>query len=316
MEFFDTSIKNESSKSHSLWAEKYRPDCMDDYICDDNLKNIINDFIKRKDIPQLLFYGDAGSGKTTLAKIITSNIPCDVMYVNASDHTGVDFIRDRVKPFAASTGFYDLKVVILDEMDFISPSSQAALRNLMETYSENTRFILTCNFIEKIISPLISRCQQLRIHPPNKRDVAMYVQNILVSEKITHQLDDIKFVVNSYYPDIRKIVNYSQQISTSGKIKHIKNQSACFDLKNNVLDLLSKSKVNSNCFNEIREVINDSGIKQFEELYHELYDKVHIYSKDNTVEAILIIAEYSYQNALVVDKEITFMACIASILKI
>jgi DNA polymerase III delta prime subunit len=316
MNFFDTSTKNESSKSHSLWAEKYRPNSMDEYICDDNLRNIINNFIERKDIPQLLFYGDAGSGKTTLAKIITNNIPCDVMYVNASDHTGVDFIRDRVKPFAASTGFQDLKIVILDEMDFISPSSQAALRNLMETYSENTRFILTCNFIEKVISPLISRCQQLRIHPPNKKDVAMYVQNVLVSENIRHQLDDIKYIVNSYYPDIRKIVNYSQQISTSGKIKHIKNQSASFDLKNKVLDLLSKSESNSNCFNEIREIINDSGIKQFEELYHELYEKVHIYAKNNTIEAILIVAEYSYQNSLVVDKEITFMACIARILKI
>ena len=240
MNFFDTSTKNESSKSHSLWAEKYRPNSMDEYICDDNLRNIINNFIERKDIPQLLFYGDAGSGKTTLAKIITNNIPCDVMYVNASDHTGVDFIRDRVKPFAASTGFQDLKIVILDEMDFISPSSQAALRNLMETYSENTRFILTCNFIEKVISPLISRCQQLRIHPPNKKDVAMYVQNVLVSENIRHQLDDIKYIVNSYYPDIRKIVNYSQQISTSGKIKHIKNQSASFDLKNKVLDLVTE----------------------------------------------------------------------------
>jgi len=316
MSFFEVEEKPVTKTNHSLWAEKYRPSTMDTYICDSSLKDIVREYIDRKDIPQLLFYGPAGSGKTTLAKIISSNIPCDVMYVNASDHTGVDFIRDKVKPFAASTGFHDLKIVILDESDYLSPNSQASLRNLMETYSQNTRFILTCNFVEKIIKPLISRCQVYQIEPPNKKDVAVWLTHVLTEETIEYDLTDIKTIVDDFYPDVRKIINYSQQVSSSGKIKHIKNHGASFDLKQKLIELIKTSKGNKNVFNEIRQLVNDSGTKHFDDLYHELYEKVDIYSNNKSLEIIINLAEYSYQNVMVVDKEITFMACISKILKI
>lgn len=304
-----------NTEQHSLWAEKYRPDTVENYICSDQLRSILKDFLSKKDIPHLLFHGNAGTGKTTLAKILTKNIPCDVMYVNASDNTGVDFVRDKIRPFASSMGFYDLKIVILDESDYMSAASQASLRNLMETYSKTTRFILTCNYVEKIIAPLISRCQVFQIEPPAKKDVAIYAKNILDKETVKYELSDLKTVVDSFYPDIRKIVNFLQQSSTNGTLKLVKTQSASFDLKNKLIELLKTSKTNGKVFNEIRQLIADAGTKSFDELYSELYNKCGEFAPDKEIAVIIEVAEYMYQSNMVVDKEITFMACIAKIIK-
>jgi replication factor C small subunit len=311
IEFESKSVE----KAQSLWCEKYRPDAVENYICSDQLRGVLIDFLTKKDIPHLLFYGSAGTGKTTLAKILTKNIPCDVMYVNASDNTGVDFVRDKIRPFAAAMGFNDLKVVILDESDYMSSASQASLRNLMETYSKTTRFILTCNYVEKIISPLISRCQVFQIEPPAKKDVALYTKNILDTETIKYELTDLKTVVDSFYPDIRKIVNFIQQSSTNGTLKLVKNQSVNFDLKTKLINLLNNSKTNGKVFNDIRQLIADSGTKSFDELYSELYDKCGEFAPGKEISVIIEVAEYMYQSNMVVDKEITFMACIAKLIK-
>ena len=314
MSFFEEE-KSVNTEQHSLWAEKYRPDVVDNYICSEQLRGILKDFISRKDIPHLLFHGNAGTGKTTLAKILTKNIPCDVMYVNASDNTGVDFVRDKIRPFASAMGFNDLKIVILDESDYMSAASQASLRNLMETYSKTTRFILTCNYVEKIISPLISRCQVFNIEPPAKKDVAIYVKNILDKESVKYELSDLKTVLDNFYPDIRKIVNFLQQSSTSGTLNLIKVQGASFDLKNKFIDLLKGCKTNGKAFNEIRQLIADSGTKSFDELYSELYEKCGEFASGKEISVIIEVAEYMYQSNMVVDKEITFMACIAKLIK-
>ena len=314
MSFFTEEQVQKSD--HSLWVEKYRPDVIDSYICDDQLKNVVNDFISRKDIPHLLFHGKAGTGKTTLAKILTKNIPCDVMYVNASDNTGVDFVRDKIKPFASSMGFHDLKVVILDEADYMSTNSQASLRNLMETYSKNTRFILTCNYVEKIIAPLMSRSQVFKLEPPLMKDVAVYVKNILDKENIKYSMPDIASVTKDFYPDVRKIVNFLQQSSTSGTLKLVANQSKNVDLKNKIIVALKNCKNNPKAFNEIRKLVNDSGIKMFEELYTELYDRAEEFAPSKEINVIIEVSDSIYQSAMVVDKEITFMACIAKLIKV
>jgi replication factor C small subunit len=316
MDFFEDEARSEASSDHSLWPERYRPKDMSTYICDDVVANEVAGFIERGDIPHLLFHGHAGSGKTTLAKILASEIPCDLLYVNASDNTGIDFIRDDVKPFAASSGYHALKIVILDEADHLSHSSQAALRNLTETYSKSTRFILTCNFVERLIVPLISRLQVFELEPPSKIDAAMYLKGILDTEGITHTMSDIKSIINDFYPDIRKIVNYSQQVSTTGSIIHIKNQSAAFAVKQSLIKLIVEASKNATVFNDIRQLIADSGTKHFEELYHELYSRLGEYSNNNDLEVIITLAEYSFQNAMVVDKEITFMACVSKLISI
>ena len=313
MSFFVEEVVEKSN--HSLWAEKYRPDVIENYICNDQLRDIVKDFISRKDIPHLLFHGSAGTGKTTLAKILTKNIPCDVLYINASDETGVDTVRTKIKGFASTTGFNPLKVVILDEADFQSTESQAALRNLMETFSLTTRFILTCNYQEKIIPALISRCQTYQINPLSKKDVAVHLKNILDKEKVEHTNEDLGYIVNTYYPDIRKILNFSQQSILDGKIKISTYNAVGTDTQNKIINLLTTSTNTLTTFNEIRQLVADGDVKVFDEYYSLLYNKVAEYSRGKDVIVIMSIAEYLHQSSLVVDKEITFMACIASILK-
>lgn len=314
MSFFTDETRS-NDQSHFLWAEKYRPNTLDTYICDDNLRNIISDFINRKDIPHILLHGGAGAGKTSLAKIIVKNIPSDCLYVNASDENGIDFVRTKIKGFASSSGFMPLKIVILDESDGLTVEGQSALRNLMETYSQNTRFILTCNYVEKIIKPLISRCQVFNIEPPTQRDVALHIKGILDKEDVKYQISDLKVVLNDFYPDIRKIINYLQQNSTTGVLKIIKSQNASFDLKNKIIEILKNSKTNSNSFNDIRQLVNDAGTKAYDELYSELYSRTKEYAPDKELSVIIDLAEHTFQSSMVVDKEITFMSCIAKIIK-
>jgi replication factor C small subunit len=260
-----------------------------------------------------LFYGTAGTGKTTLAKAITKNIDCDVMYINASDENSVENVRTKIKSFASSVGFRKIKVIILDESDFLSPEAQAALRNMMETYSLTTRFILTCNYVEKIIPPIVSRCQTYKIEPLSKKEVAVHLKTILDKESVQYTPEDLGYIVNTYYPDIRKVLNYSQQSVINNKIKISELNSTNVDVKNKIVELLKIR--GSTAFNDIRQLVADSDIKHYEEIYEVLFDKVDEYSNGKQTLVILTLAEYIYQSAMVVNREITFMACIAKLLK-
>ena len=243
--------EQKTNDTHTLLVEKYRPTKLENYIGNEQLKETVKSYINKKDIPHLLLYGSAGTGKTTLAKLITKNIPCDVLYINASDETGVDTVRTKIKGFASTTGFNPLKVVILDEADFQSTESQAALRNLMETFSLTTRFILTCNYQEKIIPALISRCQTYQINPISKKEVAVHLKNILDKEKVEHTNEDLGYIVNTYYPDIRKILNFSQQSILDGKIKISTYNAVGTDTQNKIIDLLTTSTNTLTTFNDV-----------------------------------------------------------------
>ena len=168
--------------SHSLWVEKYRPKDLSTYVGNEHLKEKVKVYLESEDVPHLLLFGKAGTGKTTLAKIVVNNIDCDYMYINASDENKVDDVRNKIKTFASSVGFKSLKVIILDECDYLTPNAQAALRNLMETFSKHCRFILTCNYVERIIDPIQSRCQSYKVVPPSKKDVAQHLVDILDKE--------------------------------------------------------------------------------------------------------------------------------------
>jgi len=313
MSFIAFEEVKQTETQHYLWVEKYRPNTLENYIGNQQLKDTVKGYIEKHDIPHLLFYGTAGTGKTTLAKVITKNIDCDVMYINASDENSVDNVRTKIKGFASSVGFKKIKVIILDESDFLSPEAQAALRNMMETYSLTTRFILTCNYVEKIIPALVSRCQTYKIEPLSKKEVAVHLKMILDKECVQYTPEDLGYIVNTYYPDIRKILNYSQQSVIDGKVKISELNSTSVDVKNKIIELI-KTKTPS-AFNDIRQLIANSDIKHFEEIYDTLYDKVDEYSNGKQTLAVLVIAEYMYQSAMVVNKEITFMACIGKLLK-
>ena len=299
---------------HSLWVEKYRPSTMDTYIGNELLKSKVSIYIESGDLPHLLLYGRAGTGKTTLAKLLVKNIECDYLYINASDVRKVEDLIPKVRNFASTVGFKDMKIVILDEVDYISSHSQAALRNLMEIFSRHCRFILTCNYVERLIDPIQSRCQSFQIIPPSRSEVAQRMVKILEEEDVVYELDDLKILVNSGYPDIRRVINSAQRQSIDGKLIVDKQSIVENDYKLKVLEFLKQDK--KSAFNGIRKVLADSKVTDYAELFRLLYDEINGYGKGHVAECILIIAKYELSDAQVVDKEINAMAMIIEILQI
>ena len=295
-----------------LWVEKYRPQVLEDYVGNEVIKNKIADYIKESSIQNLLFYGVAGTGKTTLAKLITKNIDCDLLYLNASDERGIDTIREKIQPFASSMGFNDIKIVILDEADYLTPQAQATLRHTIEACSATTRFILTCNYLERIISPLQSRCQTFEITPPSKGDVWNKCENILHNENVEFETTKIKAAIDTHYPDIRKIINTLQGSVVNGVCKIDDNSLKNSQLGGLIVDaLIRKAKLS-----EIRQILADSGSREFDDLFKYIYDKSSTLFGDREGEAILIIAKYQYEYTFVLEKEICIAAMLNKLLDI
>ena len=261
---------------HTIWTEKYRPTELSDYIGNDSIKSKVKVYLESGEIPHLLLYGKAGTGKTTLAKLIIKNIECDHIYINASDENNVDTVRTKVRDFSSSVGFTPLKVVILDEADYMTPNAQAALRNLMETFSKHTRFILTCNYVEKIIDPIQSRCQVFGVTPPSRKDVAERLLFITKTETIVEDKEAIVTIVNSTYPDIRRSINALQRQIVDDKIIIDEASLLEADYMTKVLDELTSGK----SFTKIRQIIADSKVKNFEDLYRYLFDNIDQYAND------------------------------------
>ena len=300
-------------KEHTLWVEKYRSQNLDNYVGNENIKTTIGKYLQQNDIQNFLFYGPAGTGKTTLAKLIVNNLDCDYMYINASDERGIDTIRDKVTGFASAASFKSLKVVILDEADFITIQGQAALRNVIETYSRTTRFILTCNFVERIIDPLQSRCQVLKIVPPSKQDIAKHVAKVLEQEEVSYTMDDIKTLVTQFYPDVRKMLNTAQLSNQDGELHIDKSVIVSSNYMTQVVKELSKSKPS---FNEIRQIIANANVQDFEELYRFLYDNSTQFTPGNEGMVAIYVNEYSYQSNFRIDKEINCMALISRLIEL
>ena len=299
--------------SNTLWVEKYRPSNVDTYIGNEHLLEKVSIYLESGDLPHLLLYGKAGTGKTTLAKILVKNIECDYLYINASDENNVDTVRTKVKNFASTVGFKDMKVIILDECDYITPNAQAALRNLMETFSKHCRFILTCNFVERIIDPIQSRCQSFQIIPPSKTEVAKHLHKILIQENVMDSPEDIKVLVETGYPDIRRVINSAQRNVVKGRLKLDTSSIIQNDYKLKLLKIL-ETQNKKNAFNEIRQLLADNKITDYADLFRLLYDEVDSYGKGHLAECILIIARYELSDSQVVDKEINVMAMLIELL--
>ena len=302
-----------SDIKNSLWVEKYRPSSLDSYIGNEHLRSKVKVYIESGDLPHLLLYGRAGTGKTTLAKLLVNNIECDYLYINASDENSVDVVREKVKNFASTLGFKEMKVIILDECDYITPNAQAALRNLMETFSKNCRFILTCNYVERIIDPIQSRCQSFQIVPPDRKQVAVHLSNILTQEGVETNVDDIVTIVNGGFPDLRRVINAAQRQVVNGELVIDEGMSIQNDYKNQVLDIL-KTQDKKNSFKNIRQLLADSKVTDFSDLFRLLFDTVDDWGRGHIAECILILAQYQQSDAVVVDKEINIMAMFVEII--
>jgi len=303
-----------NKREHTLLVEKYRPSTLDTYVGNENIKSVIQQYLNQNDIQNFLFYGPAGTGKTTLAKLIINSLNCDFLYINASDERGIDTIRDKVSGFASTASFKPLKVVILDEADFLTIQAQASLRNIIETFSRTTRFILTCNFVERIIDPLQSRCQVLKIVPPTKSEVARHVAWILDSEGITYDLKDIAAIVNKFYPDLRKTLNVCQSSTVGGVLKPDSSVLVSTSYHNQVLNLLKKPTPTT--FTSVRQIIADSGVNDYDDLFRFLFETVSEYAIGREGEVIIILSEMQYQAGFRVDKEINIMSCLSQILSV
>ena len=286
---------------HTLFVEKYRPDTIDGYIGNEHFIADLQKWITEGNLPNLLLHGSPGTGKTTAAKLIVKNIQCDFIYINCSDENGIDTIRETVKQFASAATFQPIKVVILDEADFLTINAQAALRNIIESFSGNTRFIFTCNFVERIIEPLQSRLTLYELSSPPIKQVARHLASILDKESIVFDNKDLSIIVKKTYPDIRRALNTIQ-----GSIR--KDTLVVESLgEANYPQQISNTLDKKEAFATIRQIVADNNIKDFNNLYRMLFDK------HDDPEFIITIAEYQFQSVTAPDKEINFMGCIAKL---
>jgi replication factor C small subunit len=302
-------------KEHYIMNEKYRPSTLDGYVCEDSFKQKIEGWIEEQNIPHLFLYGRPGSGKSTLAKILVKNIDCDYLYINATDKRGMDDIRNEILPFVSVMSFKPCpKVVILDEATHMLQSSQVLLLNMIETYSLNTRFILTGNYAERLIEPLRSRLEDYNLKPPSKKAVCKHLVNILKNEGVEYEINDLVPIINAYYPDIRRTINNIQKCIIDDKFVLPTTLTNNGDVEDTIiLELQNKSKKS---FTTIRQLVADGDITDFEGLYKKLYDESNKFADGREGMVTIIVSDSMFQSTTLIDKEICFMSCIQKIIEI
>jgi replication factor C small subunit len=302
-----------------LWTEKYRPQTIDGYVfTDPNQREQIEHFIKEKSVPHLMLSGPAGTGKTTLAKILVNSLdidPYDFLQVNASRDNGVDFLKNKIEGFVSTMPFGHLKIVLLDEADYLSHNAQAILRGLMETYQSQARFILTCNLAHKIINPLKSRCQQFIIDKTDQTEFTTRVATILLEESVEFEIEVLDSYVKATYPDLRKCLNLLQSNSVSGKLLiATSGNSSTLDYKLTVVDLIKQGNIREARALLCRETTTDEMI----ELYRWMYDNISLWSDtaEGQDQAVIEIRQGLVNHAIVADPEINLSATLIKLAQI
>jgi DNA polymerase III delta prime subunit len=302
-----------------LWTEKYRPAKLDDYVFRDQAqKNQVAGWVQSGAIPHLLFSGAPGVGKTTLAKILINELGIDdydVLEINASRENSVDTIRDKITGFVQTMPFGAFKVVLLDEADYISPNGQAALRGVMEMYHASARFILTCNYPNRVIPALHSRCQGFHIERVDVTEFTARVATVLVTEGVEFDLDVLDTYVKATYPDLRKCLNMCQMNSTSGQLSRPHgDEGGSQDWKLSAVDLFKKGRVTD----ARRLICSNVRPDEMEDLFRWMYDNLELWSQDvdKQDEAIVIIRNGLVNVPMVADQEINVSATLIELCRL
>ena len=302
---------------HLLWTEKYRPKNINDCILPERLKKPFQEYVNQGNIPNLLLSGGAGVGKTTVAKAMCEEIGCDYLVINGSDESGIDTFRTKIKNYASSMSLSGgRKVIIIDEADYLNPNStQPALRNAIEEFAGNCSFIFTCNYKNRIIDPLHSRCAVVEFSLKSNEKAEMAKQfmarvvNILETEKVEADKSVIAELIKKHFPDFRRVINELQRYSQFGKI----DTGVLAQIGNIQIDAITQYLKEKN-FNAVRKWVGTSDIDAntvFRQVYDALYDIMKPQSIPN---AVLIIADYQYKNAFVADTEINLTACLTELM--
>ena len=302
-----------------LWTEKYRPKTISDYVFrDDAQRKQVQGWVDSKAIPHLLFSGAPGTGKTTLAKVLINMLEIDeydVLEINASRENSVENVRDKITNFVQTMPFGEWKVVLLDEADYISPNGQAALRGVMETYASSSRFILTCNYPNKIIPALHSRCQGFHIEKIDHTEFTARIATVCVEEKVQIDIDTLDSYVKATYPDLRKCLNLCQMNTVDGKLlKPNEGDSATADYKLAVVDLFKQGKIL-----EARKMLcSQVRPEEMDELFRWMYDNLQLWgdTQEQQDSAILIIAKGLRNIPMVADQEINLSATLVELCQI
>ena len=302
---------------HFLWVEKYRPSDIASCVLPDRIEQTFQDIVKAEQVPNMILTGGAGCGKTTVARALCREMELDMMFVNASDESGIDVLRTKIRNFASTVSLNGgNKIVILDEADYLNPSStQPALRGFMEEFAANCRFILTCNFKNRIIEPLHSRCcvVDFRIAPKERQIIASKFlkrgRDILTLEGVEFSDRVVAELIMRNFPDFRKTLNELQRYSSNGKID-AGVLAATGDIG---MDVLVKALKTRN-FNEIRRWVVENGDKDTTHVFRKIYDGLQEpLTTDSIPQAVLVLADYQYKAAFAADQEINLTACLISL---
>ena len=302
-----------------LWTEKYRPSTLDEYVFRDSAqKHQVQGWVDSGMIPHLLFSGAPGVGKTTLAKILVNLLNIneyDVLEINASRENSVDAVREKITNFVATMPFGEFKVVLLDEADYISPNGQAALRGVMETYASTARFILTCNYPNKVIPALHSRCQGFHIEKIDTTEFTARVATVCVTEGVDVDIDTLDSYVKATYPDLRKCINLVQMNTVDGQlVKPQESDSATADYRLAVVDLFKEGKI----LDARKLLCTQVRADEMDELFRWMYDNLELWSttQEGQDQAVLIIAKGLRNIPMVADQEINLAAALVELCQI